>query len=308
MEQNTVKMEVLIVLLISISAILIAIFFSPDFIAGNFSSDGNLHPTTIIKINNMRIGVSIIGFLGVLSSLVLLLNKGTLYNSVASSLDSLFAKIAKIFDRVNASFYPAMILLLLAVFAGYIFIASQSFFTNDDYREVMRAMFEQFRFPLPASGQPHYRPIPREIFFFISYQLFGLKPFGYFFLNIVTHTASGVCLFFILRKLELTSKLSLLVTFIYFANLPALVKMSWISNIGHTSYHIFLAFSALFALSSVETSGTKKAGFIFLSIISWMLSLLSNQAGMFFLMTQILIQQTFFLWIRPLKGRMAKLK
>jgi hypothetical protein len=179
-------------------------------------------------------------------------------------------------DNLDIAFYTLITLLSLTVLAGYIFIASRSFFFQDDFvfldplvfnkliRQGMREVYE-------------FRPLSRDLFFLASYRLFGLEPFGYFMVNIIAHTLSAICLFFLLVRLRLSHKLSALVSFLYFSNVAAFEKVTWISNFQHTSYHLFLLLSALFIILPL-----KEIRRLSLSVLCWICALLSNMAAIFF--------------------------
>lgn len=178
--------------------------------------------------------------------------------------------------NLDIAFYTLITLLSVIVLAGYIFIASRSFFFQDDFvfldplvfkkliRQGMREVYE-------------FRPLSRDLFFLTSYRLFGLEPFGYFMVNIIAHTLSAICLFFLLVRLRLSHKLSALVSFLYFSNVAAFEKVTWISNFQHTSYHLFLLLSALFIILPL-----REIRRLSLSVLCWICALLSNMASIFF--------------------------
>lgn len=184
-------------------------------------------------------------------------------------------------DSLDIIFYAVITSLSLAVLAGYIFIASRSFFFQDDFIFLDPLVFKKL--PLPSMYEIYeFRPLSRDLFFLASYRLFGLESFGFFMINIIAHTLSAICLFFLLVRLRLSHKLSALVAFLYFSNVAAFEKVTWISNFQHTSYHLFLLLSALFAILSVDTYSLKKILLLSLSVLSWTCALFSNMAGIFF--------------------------
>jgi hypothetical protein len=183
--------------------------------------------------------------------------------------------------NLDIAFYSLITLLSLTVLAGYILIASRSFFFQDDFIFLDPLVFKKLT--LPNMNEIYeFRPLSRDLFFLASYRLFGLEPFGFFMINIIAHNLSAICLFFLLVRLRLSHKLSALVAFLYFSSVAAFEKVTWISNFQHTSYHLFLLLSALFAISSVDTHAFKKILTLSLSVLSWTCALLSNMAGIFF--------------------------
>jgi hypothetical protein len=189
--------------------------------------------------------------------------------------------------NLDIAFYTLITLLSLTVLAGYIFIAYRSFFFQDDFIFLDHLIFKN---TLPKIREVYeFRPLSRDLFFLASYRLFGLEPFSFFMVNIITHTLSAICLFFLLVKMRLSHKLSALVAFIYFSSVAAFEKIVWISNFQHTSYHLFLLLSALFAILSVDTHTFRKILTLSLSVLSWICALLSNMAGIFFPVILILL-------------------
>jgi hypothetical protein len=184
-------------------------------------------------------------------------------------------------NRTDIFYYASIGVLSLIVLAAYLFIASKAFFFGDDFLFLNSIIFKFGPF-IRLDEIQFFRPVSKELFFLLNYHIFGLEPFGYFVVNIAAHTLSAIGLFFILVKLRLSRKLSALVTFLFFSNVPAFEKITWISNFQHTSYHMFLLLSALLAFLSVETTGKKRILLICFSVISWTLALLSHVASIFF--------------------------
>jgi hypothetical protein len=183
--------------------------------------------------------------------------------------------------NLDIAFYTLITLLSLTVLAGYIFIAYRSFFFQDDFIFLDPLVFKKLI--LPKMNEVYeFRPLSRDLFFRAFYRLFGLESFGFFMVNIIAHTLSAICLFFLLTRLKLSHKLSALVAFVYFSSVAAFEKVTWISNFQHTSYQLFLLLSALFAVSSLDTHAFRKILALSLSVLSWACALLSNMAGIFF--------------------------
>jgi hypothetical protein len=183
-------------------------------------------------------------------------------------------------SNLNVAFYIIITAASLTVLAGYIFIASKSFFFMDDFIALYRLIFEKLA--LPKMNEVYeFRPLSRDLFFLAFYRLFGMGSFGYFLINIIAHGLSAILLFLLLIKLKLSHRLSALVAFLFFSNLAAFEKVTWISNFQHTSYHLFLFLSALFLILSVDAYGLRKILLVSSSVISWICILLSNAAGIF---------------------------
>lgn len=192
-------------------------------------------------------------------------------------------------DKRSTIYYGTLLICSLAVFTVFIFIAWRSFFFQDDFGFLLPVVFGDLRVIPDLADLHFFRPVSRELFFLVSYHFFGKESFGFYLVNIAAHLLSAICLFFILVKLKLSNKLSILVVFLFFSNVAAFEKISWISNFQHTSYQIFLLLSALFAIHSTEKYGVGRISLISLSVISWVLSIFSHMAGLFFPFILILL-------------------
>lgn len=82
-ELNRVKIGALFGLIISILMILLAIYFTPDYVASNLSPDGVVELETIATIKMFRTAVSTIGIIGLLVA-ILFFVKPYLFNSLAN--------------------------------------------------------------------------------------------------------------------------------------------------------------------------------------------------------------------------------
>jgi hypothetical protein len=192
-------------------------------------------------------------------------------------------------NGVNTGYYATLVLVSLAVFAGYIFIAYRSFFFQDDFQFLLPVIFKGL-FVLPRADDVHFfRPVAKDLFYLVNYHIFGMESFYYFLTNVVAHTLSAICLFFILVKLRLSNKHSALIAFLFFANLAAFEKMSWIAYFQHTSYQVFLLMSALLAILSTEKDGRRRTVLLSFSVICWILSLLSHIAGILYPIILVMI-------------------
>jgi len=192
-------------------------------------------------------------------------------------------------NLASTLYYGTIAFLSLAVFIGYIVIASRSFFFQDDFQFLLPVIFKQL-FVMPKADEVHFfRPVAKELFYLINYHIFGMESFYYFLTNVVAHTLSAICLFFILVKLRLSNKLSALIAFLFFANIAAFEKMSWIAYFQHTSYQVFLLMSALLAILSTEKDGVRRTVLLSFSVICWILSLLSHIAGLFYPIILVMI-------------------
>lgn len=193
------------------------------------------------------------------------------------------------------------LLYSLVVLSIFIFLTSRSFFYADDFVFIENTIQGNFSF-FNVPYEKFYRPLSRELFFFISYQLFGLQPFGYFIINIFFHTAASALLFFLLLKIKLPNQLAALVSVLFFSNAAAFEKISWVSNFQHTSHHFFLVASALFAVLGMQPKGLKKYLMIVVSSLAWLCALLCNQAGIFFPIILFLVLISIYRGTSPRHG------
>lgn len=86
-------------------------------------------------------------------------------------------------------------------------------------------------------ANPYYRPL-LEIFSRIEYQIFGLNPYGYHFVNVLIHLANGVLLFFLLDGLLARRSLSWCAALLFVLHpvqSEAVAAVAGISNLLYTA-------------------------------------------------------------------------
>ena len=63
MDNRWIKLGALFGIIAGALIILLGIYFTPDFVAKNLSSDGILEPSTVVKINIIQMDAAIAGLL-----------------------------------------------------------------------------------------------------------------------------------------------------------------------------------------------------------------------------------------------------
>jgi hypothetical protein len=108
------KIVALFGVIISISMILLAFYFTPNYVVSNLSSGGILEQDIVVKINNLRTGAGIIGILGLLLS-SLFYFKPSLFIILNAKLDSL--QRMKLFEKLRGLLADKSRLFMFSLFA-----------------------------------------------------------------------------------------------------------------------------------------------------------------------------------------------
>jgi hypothetical protein len=84
MDNKWIKLGALFGIIAGALIILLGIYFTPDFVARNLSPDGILEPSTVSKINSIRMGAAITGLLILIFSIAFIVNMkfDNKYNSI----------------------------------------------------------------------------------------------------------------------------------------------------------------------------------------------------------------------------------
>jgi len=137
----------------------------------------------------------------------------------------------------------------------------------------------------------------------ITYELFGLNPFGYHLGNLVLHSANAVLVFFLLRKLFLvgTEKESIAGRrnyLLWCCGLGALLwaihplrvePVVWVTDLVYCQALFFLLISMLCYLDFCSPANPRKRRFYWCSVGAFAASLLSYQTGLGYLLVLVLL-------------------
>ena len=114
-EYKRIKIEACFKAFVCILLLFFSIYFTPNFVAKNFSSDGILRQITVFKINYIRLAFSILSTMGLLSSALNFIKPNSFYSLQL-----------KIFNKQNATLF-----LILLFFGDLTFVVVHfiSFYT-----------------------------------------------------------------------------------------------------------------------------------------------------------------------------------
>lgn len=177
---------------------------------------------------------------------------------------------------------PILFLVFLVLFVYFNSLGND--FVSDDISGIVQnhnlSFFNKI-FSQPLS-------LVRNFLYFLAFQFFSLKPFAYHIINLIFHSGSTVLVYLILNAIA-TSPVALFSAAI-FAVHPLLSEgVTWISGGPYPQYSFFFLLSFLLYIKHQETKKTK---FYFLSLFSFILSLLSTEKGA--ILPLILVVYDFF--------------
>lgn len=129
---------------------------------------------------------------------------------------------------------------------------------------------------------PWYRPM-LLLSYAVDYSLWGLNPIGYHVVNILLHIFSAVLLFFIVLKLFKKTSIAFLSGFIFLIHPVQTEAVSYVSGRADLLLVFFLLISFFSFLYLTDTSNTKnKAKFLFISLTTFILAMLSKETAVIF--------------------------
>ena len=187
-----------------------------------------------------------------------------------------------------------LILAIILVVASFAVFANTlgGEFVYDDVRQIVRNPLIQnselfgkaitsdvwaFKGDGEYTASNYWRPT-FTAFHILNFQLFGLNPFGWHFLNILLHI--GVCLFafFLMRRLELNEYLAFGIALVFAVHPVHTESVAWISGSPDLLFGFFFFGSLWFADRWI--SGKKKTFDLIVAIIFYFLALGSKEVAM----------------------------
>ena len=173
-------------------------------------------------------------------------------------------------------------LIIAVVFICYSFTLAAPFKTLDDEFSVVRnnlihdpAHFKELFTTGYFQDRSYYRPLA-NVSYWLEYRVYELNPFGYNLDNLLLHAANALLVF------ALVSTLGNPVTGFWVALLFALHPVQWeaVANISGRAILLSTFFSLIALISgwiAVQLRG--RLGWLIISLISFMLALLSKESG-----------------------------
>ncbi len=132
---------------------------------------------------------------------------------------------------------------------------------------------------------PYYRPI-QILSYALDYRLYGLKPMAFHLTNILLHFFNGVLVFIFARKIS-TEKAAAFLAALFFVIHPA--HMGSVAYISGRADLLFFFFGMLFMLFQIYFREERKNYLLAGSLAALILSLLSKEAAVIFVVVFLLL-------------------
>lgn len=158
-----------------------------------------------------------------------------------------------------------VVILCLVTFGLYFFSLFNQFVWDDEqfiYRNEYVRTFNVNKIfttnTVDGAGElsNYYRPLT-TLSFALDYQFWQLNPFGYHLINTFLHTASGLFLYVLLKKLKFSSKLSFLTALIFLIHPLQTEAVTYVNSRGDSLFSFFLFISLLLHTQLYEKKNKK---------------------------------------------------
>lgn len=118
------------------------------------------------------------------------------------------------------------------------------FFAQDDFWLLSISQLENpvelFTFLIPRADAVWYRPLSSQFFFYISNLLFGLKPFGYHVVVLVTHAVTAFVIYKFISELSKNIQMGYIAAYLYVIHQVHTVSVSWLAAYSFIISPLFL--------------------------------------------------------------------
>lgn len=183
----------------------------------------------------------------------------------------------------NRLSFLSLIIISLIIFYPLLFI----YFVQDDFFllsiskvNTVKTFLEFF---IPRGDVVWYRPLSSQVFFFFGQKLFGLHPFAYHLIQIITHFLNGYLLIVLSKQLFKKSTPGFLASIIYLTNASHAVSLAWSATYSFQLGVTFLLLTIIYYLKN-----RKKY-----SVIFYLLGLLTSEVLIFSIIILFLIEILF---------------
>jgi len=184
--------------------------------------------------------------------------------------------------RPSRAYVAATLVVVLALAAACVILASREWFYGDDFyflrgAQTGRDWWHTF-LPLGERGWWSYRPLTIEVYFSALFALAGLDPFPYLLASLVLHFASGAVVWRIARRLDFDPRVAMFVGAASVALYPSLEgSLFWASGFQTVAGCFFYVLCvALFLEYRLRNDRRFQAA----SVAAFVATLLSNELGM----------------------------
>lgn len=183
----------------------------------------------------------------------------------------------------NRFFFLVLILVSLIIFYPLLF----TYFVQDDFFLLSISKINTVRtfleFFIPRGDVVWYRPLSSQVFFFLNQKLFGLQPFTYHLVQIITHLLNGYLLIVLSKQLFKRSKPGFIASIIYLTNASHTVSLAWSATYSFQLGVTFLLLTIIYYLKNQKKY----------SIIFYLLGLLTSEVLIFSIIILFLIEILF---------------
>lgn len=201
---------------------------------------------------------------------------------------------ASSWESLSKNVYLPYLVLALAAFAAYGLSLSNNFvFFDDDKAILYNPVLKNPSFSGFFSGQNlgMFAPLTWIAYYFGS-QIGGLSdPFGYHFLSLLFHAASGMLVFAFLQALFSRTGLSFFTALLFVVHPIQVEAVCWAAAQSTVLYSMFYL-AGLLAYVRFTQSG--KAGWLGVTLLFFLMSLLSKSAAVTFPLVMVTMDMLFF--------------
>lgn len=279
-----------------LSLFLIFVFIGSVFYEKQKYLTGNLEKSLVLGLAGGTIGVLINGtfidvleaskvaetmwiFLGIAVAISMLANKNKIY--FKKYLKSIFS------NNILISFY-------IAILAGIIFMPHISnFFTADDFSWLKWAASSSAKdlfLNFINAKNFFYRPLDKDIMY-VLYAILSFNPEGFRIFIYCLNFLSALGVYFLMLKLKNKKLISFLGAILFLFNPSHAENIYWIATISTTLSSVFILFGLVSWLSFRQKNNFS---YYFLSLILFILSLLSYEMSVIFILLALAYDLIFY--------------
>lgn len=179
-----------------------------------------------------------------------------------------------------------LFICLITVFIIFYPLLS-TFFVQDDFFLLavskIKTVGQFIEFFIPRNDVVWYRPLSSQVFFFLGQKLFGLRPFPYHLIQILTHFLNGYLLVVFSKQLFKKITPGLFASFIYLTNASHTVSLGWVATYSFQLGVTFLLLTIIYYLKKRKTC----------AVLFYLLGLLTSEVLIFTLIPLFYLEYFF---------------
>lgn len=173
------------------------------------------------------------------------------------------------------------LLILIAVCFLLFLPGFRNYFHEDDFIDLALSQnFQQvvnsFNIFSPYPDFPFYRPIPTQLYFFITRSLFGLEPLGYHFLNFALFCLVVVSVYTLIKKITVNELAAFFGSIIFALNSTHFAGLNAPSYAHEFFLVLFACLTTIFFLDYLEK---KRIPMFLASLAAFVLALMSKETA-----------------------------